>query len=62
MDGQGIWHVREKRIVYRAFLVKLEEKMAWIWRRTLKCIIPKCNGRGWTGFIWLRLGTVDKVF
>jgi hypothetical protein len=26
MDGQGIWHVREKRNVYRAFLEKLEGK------------------------------------
>lgn len=26
MDGQGIWHVREKRNMYRAFLEKPEGK------------------------------------
>jgi hypothetical protein len=30
-------------------------------RITLRCIIKKQDGRMWTGFIWLRIGTGDML-
>jgi len=28
---------------------------------TLRCIIKKYDGRMWIGFIWLRIGTGDRL-
>jgi hypothetical protein len=29
-------------------------------KMTLKYILNKCNGRAWTGLIWLRIGTSGR--
>jgi hypothetical protein len=31
-------------------------------RIILKSFLKKCNGRAWTGFIWLRIGTGGHLF
>ena len=37
------------------------EELVMVGSVTLRCIIKKRDGRMWTGFIWLRLGTGDRL-
>jgi hypothetical protein len=46
----------EKRGTYRVLVGKLERNRP-LGRIILKRIFKKWNGEGWTGLIWLRIGT-----
>jgi len=46
----------EKRVAYRVLVGKPERKRP-LGRVILKRIFKKWDGEGWTGLIWLRIGT-----
>jgi hypothetical protein len=50
----------EMRKLYK-ILVEKSEDLGVAGKITLKLVLREWRGRVWTGFIWLRIGTVDRL-
>jgi hypothetical protein len=63
MDGACSTH-RDRRGVYSVLVRKSEGKRPFgrprlRWERNIQMDVPELGWGTWTGFIWLRLGTVS---
>jgi len=62
VGGARSTYERERKVLYRFLVWKpVEKRPLGRPRVTLRWIFRKWNGEAWTGLIWLRMGTGDRL-